>query len=45
MDVTKNEEYILCSDTVKTILWNTEKSNVPYMVADIQKGLRIEEVK
>lgn len=23
MDVTKNEEYILCSDTVKSIIWNT----------------------
>lgn len=45
MDVTKNEEYIICSDTVKTILWNTEKSAVPYLVTDLQKGKRIEDVK
>ena len=45
MDCTKNEEYIICSDTVKTILWNLEKDTAPYLIADLQKDLRIEDVK
>lgn len=45
VDFMKNEEYLLCSDTVKTILWNMEKTTIPYMVADLQKTKRIEDVK
>ena len=45
MDSTRNEEYIICSDTVKTILWNLEKDTAPYLIADLQKDLRIEDVK
>lgn len=26
-------------------MWNSEKSSVPYLVADLQKGMRIEDVK
>ena len=45
VDCTKNEEFIICSDTVKTVLWNMEKSKSPYLVADLQKSMKIEEVK
>ena len=45
MDHTNNEEYILCSDTVKTMLWNVEKSKTPFLIADLQKDKRIEDVK
>ena len=41
MDCTRNEEYILCSDTIKTVLWNMEQSSVPYLVADLQGSKRI----
>lgn len=45
MSQTLNEEYLLCSDTVKCLLWNMEKSSNPYLIADLQKGKPLEEVK
>ena len=39
------EEYLLSSDTVHCYLWNFEKPERPYKVADAQGDKKIEEVE
>lgn len=41
----RNEEYLLSSDEVHTYLWNYQKNQKPYIVADMMGNSKIEDVQ
>lgn len=35
----------MSSDSLQTLLWSFEKPTVPYLIADLKKGKKTEDVK
>lgn len=37
MDLTYNEQFMVCADPVKALVWDIEKNHSPFYAIDLQK--------